>query len=61
MNLGVEGMMLIGAMSAFSMAVHAAIRGWACYSPCCCAGLLSLLHALVTITFRPTRWSAGWR
>jgi simple sugar transport system permease protein len=52
MNLGLEGMMLIGAMAAFSVTV-ATGNGWLGIVVAMLAGgALSLLHGLVTIHFQ---------
>ncbi len=69
MNLGVEGMMLIGAMSAFSVAVKLCgglAPGTTCYGSwlgllvaMLAAGLLALLHGLVTIHFQADQVVSG--
>jgi ABC-type uncharacterized transport system permease subunit len=49
LNLGVEGMMLIGAMSAFSIAVHTGSPWLGLLLAMTVAGLLALLHGLACI------------
>jgi ABC-type uncharacterized transport system permease subunit len=59
LNLGVEGMMLIGAMSAFSVTV-ATGNGWlGLLAAMMTAGLLALLHGLVTIHFQADQVVSG--
>ncbi|HKZ69746.1 MAG TPA: ABC transporter permease [Anaerolineales bacterium] len=58
-NLGVEGMMLIGAMTAFSVAVSTG-NGWlGLVIAMIAAGLLALLHGLVTIHFQADQVVSG--
>ena len=49
LNLGVEGMMLIGAMSAFSIAVKTGNPWLGLLAAMLAAGLLSQIHAFITI------------
>jgi simple sugar transport system permease protein len=56
LNLGVEGMMLIGAMSAFSTAVGTGSPWLGLLVAILVVGLFSQIHAFISI-----RWSAGWR
>jgi simple sugar transport system permease protein len=59
MNLGLEGMMLIGAMAAFSVTV-ATGNGWLGIVVAMLAGgALSLLHGLVTIHFQADQVVSG--
>ncbi len=59
MNLGVEGMMLIGAMSAFSITVSTG-NGWlGLLVAMLVAGLLALLHGVVTIHFQADQVVSG--
>lgn len=59
MNLGVEGMMLIGAMSAFSVTVSTG-NGWlGLLVGMVIAGLLALLHGVVTIHFQADQVVSG--
>jgi simple sugar transport system permease protein len=59
LNLGVEGMMLMGAMSAFSVAVHIGNAWLGLLAAMLVAGLLSLLHGLVTIHFQADQVVSG--
>ncbi len=59
LNLGLEGMMLIGAMSAFSITV-ATGNGWlGLIVAMLAAGALSLLHGVVTIHFQADQVVSG--
>jgi general nucleoside transport system permease protein len=59
LNLGVEGMMLIGAMAAFSVTV-ATGNGWlGMLMAMVVAGLLALLHGVVTIHFQADQVVSG--
>lgn len=59
MNLGVEGMMLIGAMSAFSVTVATGNGGLGLLAAMFFAGLLALLHGLVSIHFQADQVVSG--
>ena len=59
MNLGVEGMMLIGAMSAFSVAVHTGNPWLGVLAAMLAAGLLSQVHAFLTITMHSDQVVSG--
>ncbi len=59
LNLGVEGMMLIGAMSAFSVAVQTGNPWLGLVVAMLAAGLLSLLHGLVTIHLQADQVVSG--
>ncbi len=59
MNLGVEGMMLIGAMSAFSVAVHTGNPWLGVLVAMLAAGLLSQVHAFLTITMQSDQVVSG--
>ena len=59
MNLGVEGMMLIGAMTAFKTAVMGGDPWLGVLYAMLAAGALSLLHALVTINFQADQVVSG--
>ena len=52
LNLGVEGMMLIGAMSAFSVALSTGNPWLGVLAGMLAAGLLSQIHAFITITLQ---------
>ena len=59
LNLGVEGMMLIGAMSAFSITVSTG-NGWlGLVVAMIAAGLLALLHGVVSIHFQADQVVSG--
>lgn len=59
MNLGIEGMMLIGAMAAFSTTVSTG-NGWlGIVIAMLAGGALSLLHGLVTIHFQADQVVSG--
>jgi simple sugar transport system permease protein len=59
LNLGVEGMMLIGAMSAFGVTVATGSGGLGLMVAMLAAGALSLLHGLVTIHFQADQVVSG--
>ena len=59
MNLGVDGMMLIGAMSAFSVAVHTGNPWLGVIVAMLAAGLLSQVHAFLTITMQSDQVVSG--
>jgi len=59
MNLGVEGMMLMGAMSAFSVAVKTGNSWLALVVAMLASGLLSQIHAFITITLRADQVVSG--
>lgn len=59
MNLGVEGMMLIGAMSAFSVAVSTGDPWLGVLVAMLLAGLLSQVHAFLTITLQSDQVVSG--
>ena len=59
LNLGVEGMMLIGAMSAFGVTVATGNGGLGLVVAMLVAGALSLLHGLVTIHFQADQVVSG--
>ena len=59
LNLGVEGMMLMGAMSAFSVTVSTG-NGWlGLLAAMILAGLLAILHGVVTIHFQADQVVSG--
>jgi simple sugar transport system permease protein len=58
-NLGVEGMMLIGAVTAFATAVSTGDPWLGVAAGMLAGGLLSLLHAVVTIHFRADQVVSG--
>jgi simple sugar transport system permease protein len=59
MNLGVEGMMLIGAMAAFSTAVNTGNPWLGVIVAMLAAGLLSQIHAFLTITLQSDQVVSG--
>jgi ABC-type uncharacterized transport system permease subunit len=59
MNLGVEGMMLMGAMSAFSVAVATGNPWLGVLVAMIAAGLLSQIHAFITITLQADQVVSG--
>jgi ABC-type uncharacterized transport system permease subunit len=59
LNLGVEGMMLMGAMSAFSVAVHTGNPWLGLLVAMGVSGLLGLLHGLVSIHFQADQVVSG--
>jgi simple sugar transport system permease protein len=59
LNLGVEGMMLIGAMSAFSVAVATGNPWLGLLAAMLAAGLISQIHAFITITLQADQVVSG--
>lgn len=59
LNLGLEGMMLIGAMSAYSAALTTGSPWLGVLLGMLAAGLLSLIHALITIRFQADQVVSG--
>jgi ABC-type uncharacterized transport system permease subunit len=59
MNLGVEGMMLLGAMAAFSVAVQTGNPWLGLVIAMAAGGLLALLHGLVSISFQADQVVSG--
>jgi ABC-type uncharacterized transport system permease subunit len=59
LNLGVEGMMLIGAMSAFNVAVHTGNPWLGLLVAMIAAGLLSQIHAFITIHLQADQVVSG--
>jgi len=59
MNLGVEGMMLMGAMSAYSIAVATGKPWLGVLVAMLAAGLLSQIHAFITITLHADQVVSG--
>ena len=59
MNLGVEGMMLFGAMAAFRVSYVTGNVGLAILAAILAGGLLSLAHAVVTIFFQADQTVSG--
>jgi simple sugar transport system permease protein len=59
MNLGVEGMMLIGAMTAFSVAIATGNPWLGVMAAMLAAALLSQIHAFITITLQGDQVVSG--
>ncbi|HEY2980563.1 MAG TPA: ABC transporter permease [Anaerolineales bacterium] len=59
LNLGVEGMMLIGAMSAFSVAIATGNPWLAVLVAMLVAGMLSQVHAFITVTLQADQVVSG--
>src|SRR5215217_6381984 len=59
LNLGVEGMMLFGAMSAFGVAIASGNAWLAILVAMLAAGLLSQLHAFIVITLQSDQVVSG--
>lgn len=59
MNLGVEGMMLVGAVSAFSVCTSTGNLWLGLLVAIIIGGLMGLLHALLTITFHANQVACG--
>ncbi len=59
LNLGVEGMMLMGAMSAFSVAIATGSPWLGVLMAILAAGLLSQVHAFITITLQADQVVSG--
>ncbi len=59
LNLGVEGMMLIGAVVGYGTAVSTGNAWLGVATAMLAGGLLSLLHAVITITFRADQVVSG--
>jgi len=59
MNLGVEGMMIIGALTGFSTLILTGNPWIAILIACAAGGLLSLIHAFLSITLRINQILSG--
>ncbi len=59
LNLGVEGMMLVGAMSAFSVALATGSPWLGVLVAMLAAGLLSQIHAFITVTLQADQVVSG--
>jgi len=59
LNLGVEGMMLIGAMSAFSVASSTGNPWLGILVAMLCAGLISQIHAFIVVTLQADQVVSG--
>ena len=59
MNLGVEGMMLMGAVSGFLVTVLTGNNWWGIAAALLAGGLMALIHALICITLRGNQVVSG--
>ncbi len=59
MNLGLEGMMLAGAMGGFAVWFHADSLWLGLLAGMLCGGLLALLHAYITVTLQADQVVSG--
>ncbi|MBP1693958.1 MAG: putative transporter permease protein, partial [Chloroflexi bacterium] len=59
MNLGVEGMMLIGAMTGFSIASQTGNPWLGVLAAMLAAGLLSQIHAFIVVTLKADQVVSG--
>jgi general nucleoside transport system permease protein len=59
LNLGVEGMMLIGAMTGFSVALRTGSPWLGVLAAMLAAGLLSQVHAFITVTLKADQVVSG--
>lgn len=59
MNLGVEGMMLVGAVSGFMVTVITGDHWWGIMAAALAGGALALIHAFITITLHGNQVVSG--
>ncbi|SPF36776.1 putative glucose ABC transporter permease protein TsgC13 [Candidatus Desulfosporosinus infrequens] len=59
LNLGVEGMMLVGAVSAFYVGTFAQNKWLGLLVALVAGGLMALIHAVITIGFRASQVASG--
>jgi simple sugar transport system permease protein len=59
LNLGVEGMMLVGAVTGFMVALHTGEPWWGLVTAIIAGGLMALIHAFLTITLRANQVVSG--
>lgn len=59
MNLGVEGMMLIGAVSGFMVTVISGDHWWGAMAALLAGGAMALIHAFICITLRGSQVVSG--
>lgn len=59
LNLGVEGMMLVGAVSAFYVGTFAENKWLGLLVALIAGGLMALIHAVITISFRASQVASG--
>ena len=59
LNLGVEGMMLVGAVSAFYVGTYTENKWLGLLVALIAGGLMALIHAVITIVFRSSQVASG--
>lgn len=59
LNLGVEGMMLVGAVSGFILTINTGSLWWGLVGAMVGGGSLSLIHAFITVTLRGNQVVSG--
>ncbi len=59
LNLGVEGMMLVGALAGFVTTVHTGNPWLGALAAAAASGFLSLIHAVLSITLRANQVASG--
>ncbi|MDR3601021.1 MAG: ABC transporter permease [Desulfosporosinus sp.] len=59
LNLGVEGMMLVGAVSAFYVGTFTEDKWLGLFVALIAGGLMALIHAVITINFRASQVASG--
>ncbi len=59
LNLGVEGMMMMGALSGFAISYHTGNLALAFFVAALVGGLMALLHAFITVTMRGNQVVSG--
>ena len=59
LNLGVEGIMIMGAVTAFAAAFHSGNAWVGLFAGMLVGGIMGLLHAILTITFRAEQVVTG--
>jgi general nucleoside transport system permease protein len=59
LNLGVEGMMLVGALAGFVTTVHTGDPWLGALAAAAASGFLSLIHAVLSITLRANQVASG--
>ncbi len=61
LNLGVEGMMIVGAVVGFAVAYSAACRSSASLAGILAGAAMSAVFAFLTLGLRPIRSPPAWR
>ena len=59
LNLGVEGMMLIGAIAAFATSTSPAIHGWPCWWRRAAGAAVSMIFAVLTLSLSANQVATG--